>query len=125
MARKLDKDGIFSEMSEHFDISEFQISNSEILEILKKAKEYYTFKNISNVLGMCFRIHRVLLVEYHVDVSYGEIEYIIPEFNPDFLGGKINSQNYWWNTFDGESRIAAFDTLINTYDKKQWISYRY
>ena len=125
MARKLEKDGIFSEANEYFDISEFQISNSEILEILKRAKEYYTFKDAYDARGICYRIYRILLSDYNISISYGEIEHIIPEFNPDFLGGKINSQNYWWNIFDQESRITAFDVLIDIYDKKQWISYRY
>lgn len=56
---------------------------------------------------------------------------LIPEFNFDFLGGDKNTEAYnnlndnlsiheiyWWDRFDIESRIKAFDKLIKVYESK-------
>lgn len=89
-----------------------QSSNSELaLKVIKKAKEnlaYYGF--------MC----PSMLNAYHSEVngngSMYDIEELIPEFNPEFLGGKKGF--FWWDTIDKESRIKAFDKLIKIYSKK-------
>ena len=122
MAWKKDENGVYSIK---FDASEFKLTNLEILEILKYAKDCYVKLTPYDHKGMCICVYFALLYKYGMDFSYPDIDNLIPEFNPDFLDGKINAQNYWWNIFDKESRIAAFDTLINTYDKKQWITYKY
>ena len=122
MAWKKDIYGVFSEK---FDASDFKPTNSEILEALKEAKKYYINIDPYERKGICFCIYIAFVKKFGIDFSYPEFDNLIPEFNPEFLGGKINPQNYWWSIFDKESRIEAFDTLINTYDKKQWITYKY
>lgn len=46
------------------------------------------------------------------------IDSIIPEFNVDFLDAKYKRKLIWWDWSDRESRIKAFDKLIETYSKK-------
>lgn len=46
------------------------------------------------------------------------IDSIIPEFNRDFLNAKYKEGRAWWDYLDRESRIKAFDRLIEVYSKK-------
>lgn len=93
-----------------------------ILEILKRAKVFYEdySKTSTGALGMCNAIDRVMSEEdkllhniYHNDESKW-----IPEFNKKFLGGTGSKKAwYWWPSYDSESRLEAFDKLINLYQK--------
>lgn len=118
----------------NYEDSNIFISNSQVLEILKLAKEKYIQSHSSSYnlndyhkafLGMCYFIDSAFCTKFKVTILYSDIEKVIPEFNPDFFETVPNKQNYWWNIFDQESRIKAFDILINIYEEKQWISYRY
>lgn len=84
-----------------------------ILKDIKEAKKVYLdYKE--NYMCWCFR---------HVDKDrYGYLEDIqkyIPEFNRTDMNAEIwafyNSQ--WWDVCDRESRIKAFDKLIDLYSK--------
>lgn len=44
------------------------------------------------------------------------IENTIPEFTKEILGSKSESR-VWWSMYDRESRIKAFDKLIEIYSK--------
>lgn len=62
---------------------------------------------------MCF--FRVDYVKY---AYYDVIRQRIPEFKPDTF--KVNPRNIsgaWWDPRDRESRIKAFDKLIEIYSK--------
>lgn len=49
---------------------------------------------------------------------YKPIDSIIPEFNRDFLNAEYKDRMAWWSWSDRESRIKAFDKLIEVYSKK-------
>ena len=55
-----------------------------------------------------------------VSIKYCEkpIGSIIPEFNKDFLNSHYKDGRVWWSWLDRESRIKAFDKLIEVYSKK-------
>lgn len=95
-----------------------------ILNILIAAKRNYIrdFKERiitdSFPLGMCFFIGKELSKHSVYDCNYDDIIKFIPEFNPEFCEGNINKTWYWWHINDTESRIRAFDKLINLYKQK-------
>lgn len=102
----------------------------QIVDLLKKSKELY-LKNIGEV-GMCGCIKVIAnqnktrkeqsdegMIPYNVIVAQ------IPEFNPDFLGATPRRKwvkafniglEFWWDVNDTESRIKAFDKLIELYE---------
>lgn len=84
-----------------------------ILKDIKKAKDFYLSYR-SKYMCLCFM---------HVnDRKYGtsiKIRKRIPEFNREFLEAKNNYDNgVWWLSDDRESRIEAFDKLIEVYSRK-------
>ena len=104
-----------------------------ILELLVKAKKLY-LENQGKV-GMCWCIKVVANEgksrEEQRDkgqVPYASIRAQIPEFNPFYLDApevqcKILGHpflevglEFWWEVTDVESRIKAFDTLIELYE---------
>lgn len=83
----------------------------QTLKIIKKAKQAY-LNNESYYMCCCF---------YLVNSSfscYKDIVNEIPEFKPSTFGIYINDiKGCWWDTRDRESRIKAFDKLIEIYSK--------
>ncbi len=83
----------------------------QTLKIIKKAKQAYLDKK-SRYMCRCF---------YIVNSSFSCYEYIvneIPEFKPSTFGLYIKDiKSGWWNTRDRESRIKAFNKLIEIYSK--------
>ena len=87
--------------------------NIQTLEDIKKAKQCYT-DGIEKFMCSCF-----LHVNYEKYHNYEAIRKIIPEFNRKDLGAKTNEiYRVWWLTSDRESRIKAFDKLIEIYTLK-------
>ena len=103
-----------------------------ILELLQKAKKLYL--EHQGKAGMCWCI-KVIANEGKSreeqsnkgQVPYASIKAQIPEFNPFYLKSykaeffAINQQlsvglEFWWEIDDVESRIRAFDTLIELYE---------
>ena len=104
----------------------------KILELLVKAKKLY-LENQGKA-GMCWCI-KVIANEGKSreeqsnkgQVPYTSIKAQIPEFNPFYLKSykaeffAINQHlavglEFWWEITDVESRIKAFDTLIELYE---------
>jgi hypothetical protein len=84
-----------------------------ILKDIKEAKKVYLdYKE--NYMCLCFR--RVDKDRYRY---LEDIQKYIPEFNRTDMNAEIwafyNSQ--WWDIWDRESRIKAFDKLIELYSK--------
>lgn len=84
-----------------------------ILKDIKEAKKVYLdYKE--NYMCLCFR--RVDKDRYRY---LEDIQKYIPEFNRTDMNAEIwafyNSQ--WWDVCDRESRIKAFDKLIEIYSK--------
>ena len=85
------------------------------LKVIKKAKE--NFKRCRYYEFMC----PSMLDAYHsevkdIDAKIRSVRQLIPEFNPEFLGGEDSL--FWWDPTDKKSRIQAFDKLIKIYSKK-------
>lgn len=81
------------------------------LEIIKKAKQVY-LDGKENC--MCFSFERV----ESSFLFYENIVKRIPEFTPSTFGfHETNPNSVWWPITDRESRIKAFDKLIEIYSK--------
>lgn len=83
-----------------------------ILKDIKKAKRLY-INHRARFMCMCF---------FHVDCMkytyYRLIRQRIPEFTPETFGVCSDDINiHWWDPRDRESRIKAFDKLIEIYSK--------
>lgn len=83
-----------------------------ILKDIKEAKDIYLAYR-HNFMCTCF-----LSVNYEKYLDSGEIQKRIPEFNREFLGAKTpDGCTAWWDTDDRNSRIEAFDKLIEIYSR--------
>ena len=81
-----------------------------VLKDIKKAKQYY-IDGIESFMCLCFK--RVNYSKYH---NYESIHKLIPEFTREYLGSYIDKKyTIWWLAYDKESRIKAFDKLIEIY----------
>lgn len=81
-----------------------------ILRDIKKAKKCF---EETDAEFMCVAFQRI-----NSKYLYNHIDSIIPEFNRDFLNAEYKDSRAWWSWSDRESRIKAFDKLIETYSKK-------
>lgn len=91
-------------------------SQKEIYNILIKAKEAYLdcIEHNGVLMGMCYYIRSVPEVLYYIPIAEQ-----IPKFNEKFLLGISDILiGYWWPRTDTESRIKAFDKLIDYYNPK-------
>ena len=90
------------------------------IDVLKEAFKLYN-EYISNdkYWGMCSMIASAIedRLDRHNYVSYSDISRkYISKFNKEFLGVENNYYApYWWDEKDTESRIKAFEKLINYY----------
>lgn len=85
---------------------------NSILKDIKEAKQFYINRR-ERFMCKCF--FRVDCIKY---TYYPLIRQRIPEFIPETFGidhGYIPF--YWWDPRDRESRIKAFDKLIEIYSK--------
>ena len=81
-----------------------------ILKDIKKAKKCF---EETDAEFMCVAFQRI-----NTKYCYESITSIIPEFNRDFLNAEYKDSRAWWNWSNRESRIKAFDKLIEVYSKK-------
>ena len=87
--------------------------NAQTLEDIKEAKECYV-DGIEQFMCLCFR--RVNYDKYKNEESMHKS---IPEFNRENLGAKLSERcSAWWLVTDVESRLKAFDKLIEIYTLK-------
>jgi hypothetical protein len=83
----------------------------QTLEIIKEAKQAY-LNDKSCYMCCCF-----YLVNPSFS-SYKDIVNKIPEFKPSTFGLYIKDiKGCWWDTRDRESRINAFNKLLEIYSK--------
>ena len=95
------------------------------IEVLKEAKDSYIF---FHDCGMCFFIQQSLENLLPCFVRYDELSFYIPTFTLSHLREAYdnnlvnmkypNRTDYWWDKNDRDSRIAAFDFLINELESK-------
>ena len=92
-----------------------------IVDVLKEAKEFLLKSN--EYTGMCECIKCVCELNSIKYTTLYCIKQNIPEFNSIYLTGKdIPVFLFWWPLGDKQSRIKAFNKLINFYKNsdKQW-----
>ena len=102
-------------------------TNVPVLYLSILAKKYYI--ESSGCAGMCYAVETALceLVPNAAELNlsgyshdgYGKIQ-PIPKFNYKIAiekFGASNSNRYWWNINDIQSRISYFDWLIEEYSK--------
>ena len=84
----------------------------QILKIIKRAKQAF-LNGHSPFMCNCF-FHAETSFNYH----YCNIVYKIPEFKPETFDYTYDiPEGAWWDKSDKESRIKAFDKLIEIYSK--------
>lgn len=87
---------------------------NQILKDIKKAKQVFLNEEEDY---MCYCFRRVNIEKYNTRY---DIRKIIPEFKPLTFINNFNPDKYfsaWWPITDRESRIKAFDKLIEIYSK--------
>lgn len=83
-----------------------------ILKDIKKAKDIYV---IGMGVSMCKSFY---YVNYDRYTTYTKIQERIPEFKPEtFNVDPELLEDFWWRLSDRDSRIKAFDKLIEIYSK--------
>lgn len=104
--------------------------NYLILKWIKDAKECYLKEDWC--VGMCYAFIKTIpkyFKKKFCNNCYSErIKNFIPEYYPEFFGTKeieyddeldnAIEEGYWWKHYDEESRIKAFDKLIEIYKNK-------
>lgn len=84
----------------------------QVLEDIKKAKQIFV-EGRQDFMCWCF-----VLVDGNKYGCYNDIHKRIPEFHPTTFGFCIpHIYGGWWPISDRESRIKAFDKLIEIYSK--------
>ncbi len=88
-----------------------------IVKVLKEAKDLYLIGRRHNY-GMCFYLEKVLKkYGYRPFLEYCDISDYIPKYNRKFCNANYRKDSYWWDLYDVESRVKAFDKLINYYSQ--------
>ena len=94
------------------------------IDVLIFAKALYKDKELlQGTRGMCYCLNKVLHDQEEFSCPYYRIEFIgystllhnFPEFNPKYFKSTASIYEYWWDVKDTESRLKAFDTLIELY----------
>lgn len=82
----------------------------QILEIIKEAKQAY-LDHEDPFMCICFE-------KVYPFYCYNDIVRKIPEFKPSTFGiPETKQHDVWWPCKDRQSRINAFDKLIEIYSK--------
>lgn len=88
-----------------------------ILKCIKNAKRHF-IKDRTEPRGVLYGMCKYLglyLFKGRLFI-YDNIKNIIPIFTPQFFNNNNRcTYGYWWDVFDVQSRINAFDKLINHY----------
>lgn len=82
-----------------------------VLKDIKKAKDIYLS---DPYIGMCYSFYKVNQKRYD---EYDDIKKRIPMFKPETFN--VNPKlllGFWWPIDDKDSRIKAFDKLIEIYN---------
>lgn len=87
-------------------------NRKSILNDIKKAKDIYLS---GKTMCMCQSFYRV---DKNRHDNYDKIRERIPEFKPEtFNVDPELLDDFWWRLSDRDSRIKAFDKLIEIYSK--------
>ena len=97
-----------------------KVNNKDILHVLYTAKsKFITDRNTNNyAFGMCFYLQYAIGIVFNKYLYYNDIKDLIPEFVPETFGLNVEYNKFWWDIDDIDSRINAFDKLIEIYKNK-------
>ena len=97
-----------------------KINNKDILCVLYTAKTKFIVdrNTASYAFGICFYIHACINFIFNININYSDIKNIIPEFVPETFNINVEYHHLWWDADDIDSRIKAFDKLIEIYKNK-------
>lgn len=91
--------------------------NRERYLIVLAAKHYFiNNRDANHITGLCYCFNRI--INEYTDKDKFNITDIIPEFNRKFLNAKNLTDPWWWDTSDYQSRIKAFNKLLDYYKSK-------
>lgn len=93
--------------------------NKEIYLFILAAKYYYISEYNNGIqIGLCLSFQRTY-ENYHIKLKlkYKRITQIIPEFNKEFFN-ITHGYPFWWELNDYDSRILAFNKLLECYKDK-------
>ena len=91
--------------------------NRERYLIVLAAKHYFIGnRNANYATGLCHSFNRI--INEYTDKDKFNITDIIPEFNREFLNAARQTDPWWWTTSDYQSRIKAFNKLLEYYKSK-------
>ena len=91
--------------------------NRERYLIVLAAKYYFIGnRNANYMTGLCQSFNHILST--YIDKPNIKITDIIPEFNREFLNAKNPTDPWWWITSDYQSRIKAFNKLLEYYKNR-------
>lgn len=93
------------------------LTNKDKLSILEDARE--EFIRDEDIKGMCRALYRVIQRKHSIRMWEVSPASIFPEFNQATLSGNDLTGGFWWREDDRESRVKAFDKLIDIYRNKQ------
>ena len=106
------------------------MTNLEIIKRLKTAKDLYdkdTKPGSDKNGGMCHYMKQAFngVFKEGIPPSYNELVALIPEFNPEFLGGNVKQEEvarlvFWWPVDEKKHRLVAFDKLIHCATAISW-----
>lgn len=101
-------------------MGKIQLTRADIKYIIERAKQAYVKYPDKNIyaIGLCETLGKELETFLGViDVFYSDIQEYIPQFNRKYLNAEKGrlQQEFWWKPSDVESRLKAFDKLINCY----------
>ena len=113
-----------------FHFNKKKYNNYLILKWIKRAKKRYINEHKD---GMCTSLAYTIPTQIKLNIiqiyslkngNFSVIKEIIPEYYPEFFGTKkiedcfSFNEGYWWKIEDRDSRINAFNKLIEIYERK-------
>lgn len=106
---------IFKKIAKLFKNKNSELYQISVYELIDKAQDYFISGKSS---AMCFAFYGILRDDYEIYSLEKREEIIkqIDKFNSEWLvGKKIPKYEFWWEVDDIQSRINAFDKLLEYY----------
>lgn len=92
------------------------LTREEIYELLVAGKRMYV-QSVGEHSGMCKALDKVCELLFPQVYDFYTYDYLY-QIIPVYLDASRCLGGYWWQSGDHESRLKAFDKLIDLYEKK-------
>lgn len=106
---------IFKKIAKLFKNKNSELYQISVYELIDKARNFFITNDYK---GMCIAFEMALFLDYCIfdDETKTKIIENIEKFNSEWLvGKKIPKDEFWWELDDIQSRINAFDKLLEYY----------